>query len=66
MLTQQMSLAYDELKKLEAQIKDAEANIRVLDAIGNPNVIQLRSNLANAKQQRDQLMAAIDAEANAP
>lgn len=62
MLTPQMAAAYDELSKLGQSIAESEANIRVLDAIGSPSVIELRAKLATAKTRREQVMAAIKAE----
>ena len=64
MLTPHMAQAYDELSKLDQSIQEAKANIRVLDAMGSPNVLTLRNNLAVAEEKRRVAMAAIEAERN--
>ena len=62
METPQMSAAYQELERMDTQIEQAKANIRVLDAIGDPMAVQLRSQLSAAEQKRRDVMLAIDAE----
>ena len=62
METPQMSAAYQELERMDTQIEQARANIRVLDAIGDPMAVQLRSQLSAAEQKRRDVMLAIDAE----
>lgn len=66
MLTPHMAQAYDELEKLDQSISEAKANIRVLDAMGSPNVVTLRGQLAAAEEKRRTAMNAIMTERNNP
>lgn len=64
MLTTAMQTALEEARKLEKQILESEANLRVLDKIGAPNAMELRNRIAQGKLQLQTMLSAIDEEAN--
>lgn len=66
MMTPEMKLAQDELRALDAQIAQAKSNLRVLKSIGGGDVLSLQRNLDEALNKRDQVMRAIQAEADRP
>ncbi len=66
MLTPTLATAYDQLKSLDKSIAESESNLRVLAAIGAPEVPQLRAKVAEAINRRADVMAAIEKERENP
>lgn len=63
-MTTTLSNLYDNLKAMDNKIQEAEAHIRVMAAVDNPAVTQLRNTLEIAKKRRADMLKAIETEAN--
>jgi hypothetical protein len=61
-----MNSAMNNLKAMDAQIADAQSHLRVLEQMNSPQAVTLRSKLAGAVKQRDDMMAALQTEMNRP
>jgi len=62
-MTSVMSEMYDNLKAMDDLIRTAEAHLRVVKDAKMPSAVDLAAKLENAKQQRRELMTAIENEA---
>lgn len=64
MITPATTTVYDQLKSLDTQILEAEAQLRILKRANLPGVLTVESNLAKSKAARKELMDAIEEEHN--
>lgn len=60
--TPESQAAYDALSAMDSQIRNAEANLRILRGVNSSSVPDLTNKLAQAKKQRDDFMRAIQGE----
>lgn len=63
-MTDTLQSTYDALKAMDKTLSDAEAHLRVVKAMGSPEAVKLEAALQRAKTQRQDMMKAIEQEAN--
>ena len=62
--TPMLTQTWEALKAMDKQIMEAESHLRVAQSINHPQALKFATDLEKAKQQRQEMMNAIEKEMN--